>query len=263
MSENEAVVELKGRAGKVMEWATGLTVQTKGDRDQAINHLAGVKTVRASWVAYWKPLKEAAKAAHSAICDKEKEGTVLVDEAERIVKDKVLAWDRAEAARVAEQQRILDEAARKEREAQEAKARAQREKEEAARRAEEEARQRAAKLEGEARRLALEEAEKAARAASAAAAKAEATKVKAATVEAVQVAVDTKTEGASTSVTWKAECVDLAALISAAAPGSTAASMLTFESKAADAFAKATKGKVAVPGVRFVAVETLSVRKSK
>ena len=265
MSENTetAVIELKGRAGKVMEWATGLTVQTKSDRDQAISHLAGVKAIRASWVSYWKPLKEAAKAAHSAICDKEKEGTVLVDEAEAIVKVKVLAWDRQEAARIAEQQRILDEAARKVREAQEAKARAQREKEEAARREEEAARARAAQLEGEAKRKALEEAEKAAKAASAAAAKAEATEIRAASVAAVQVAADTKTEGASVSVTWKAECVDLAALIAAAVPGSTAASMLTFESKAADVFAKATKGKVAVPGVRFVPVETLNVRKAK
>jgi hypothetical protein len=262
MSEEQAV-ELKGRAGKVMEWATGLTVATKDDKDQAIRHLAGVKGIRAAWVAYWKPLKEAAKAAHSAICDKEKEGTVLVDEAEAIVKGKVLAWDRAEAARIAEQQRMLDEAARKEREAQEAKARAQREKEDSARREEESARARAAQLEGEAKRKALEEADKASRAASAAAAKAEATELRAATVDAVQVVADTKTKGASTSVTWKAECTDLAALIAAAQPGTIAAAMLMFNQDAANAQAKSSQNKVAVPGVRFYPVENLSVRKAK
>jgi hypothetical protein len=59
-------------------------------------------------------------------------------------------------------------------------------------------------------------------------------------------------------VSWKAVLVSKDLLVNARTPVSE--SLLIFDQKAADAFARATQGKIAVPGVRFDAVESLSVR---
>jgi len=64
----------------------------------------------------------------------------------------------------------------------------------------------------------------------------------------------------STRKTYRAVLVDKAALIRAAVPGSVAESLLAFDQSAADAFARATKGAANVPGIRFEAVDGLSVR---
>jgi hypothetical protein len=227
MSENEqAVVELKEQSSVVLAWAQDLAVRTKDDADRAMTRLSELKGIRAKWVAYWKPLKEAAKAAHSAICGKENEGTAIIDQAETAVKGKVLAWQQAERAKAEEAQRKAqaeaDEAARRERE----------------------------RLEKEAARLKTPE-KKQERLEQAAAVAAPVVTVAAPVVTAA---------GTSTRSTFKAECVDLPALIAAAVPGSVAASFLVFDQKAADAFARATKGKTPVAGVRFREVESLSVR---
>jgi hypothetical protein len=227
MSENEqAVVELKEQSSVVLAWAQDLAVRTKDDADRAMTRLSELKGIRSKWVAYWKPLKEAAKAAHSAICGKENEGTAIIDQAETAVKGKVLAWQQAERAKAEEAQRKAqaeaDEAARRERE----------------------------RLEKEAARLKTPE-KKQERLEQAAAVAAPVVTVAAPVVTAA---------GTSTRSTFKAECVDLPALIAAAVPGSVAASFLVFDQKAADAFARATKGKTPVAGVRFREVESLSVR---
>lgn len=227
MSENDqAVVELKEQSSVVLAWAQDLAVRTKDDADRAMTRLSELKGIRSKWVAYWKPLKEAAKAAHSAICGKENEGTAIIDQAETAVKGKVLAWQQAERAKAEEAQRKAqaeaDEAARRERE----------------------------RLEKEAARLKTPE-KKQERLEQAAAVAAPVVTVAAPVVTAA---------GTSTRSTFKAECVDLPALIAAAVPGSVAASFLVFDQKAADAFARATKGKTPVAGVRFREVESLSVR---
>ena len=227
MNDNEqAVVELKEQSGVVLAWARDVFVETKADADQAMMRLSELKGIRAKWVAYWKPLKDAAKAAHSAICGKENEGTAIIDDAERTVKGKVLAWQQAERAKAEEAQRKAqaeaDEAARRERE----------------------------RLEKEAARLKTPE-KKQERMEQAAAVVAPVISVQAPVVEAA---------GTGVRKTYKAECADMSALIAAAVPGSLAASFLVFDQKAADAFARATKGKTPVAGVRFREVESLSVR---
>lgn len=227
MSENEqAVVELKEQSNVVLSWAQSLVVSTKTDADLAMTRLSELKGIRRKWCDYWKPLKDAAKAAHSAICGKENEGTAIIDQAESAVKGKVLAWQQAERAKAEEAQRKAqaeaDEAARRERE----------------------------RLEKEAARLKTPE-KKQERLEQAAAVAAPVITVQAPVVEAA---------GTGLRKTYKAECVDLAALIAAAVPGSLAASFLVFDQKAADAFARATKGKTPVAGVRFREVESLSVR---
>ena len=227
MNENEqAVVELKEQSTGVLSWSQSLVVATKTDADTAMTRLSELKGIRKKWCDYWKPLKDAAKAAHSAICAKENEGTAIIDQAEGFVKSKVLAWQQAERAKAYDAQRkaqaAADEAARRERE----------------------------RLEKEAARLKTPE-KKQERLEQAAAVAAPVISVAAPVVEAC---------GSGVRTTWKAECVDMAELIKAAVPGSLAASFLVFDQKAADAFARATKGATKVAGVAFKPVESLSVR---
>lgn len=220
------VVSLKTEASGMVTWAEGLCVYTKQDADSAMLRLSEIKGIRSRWVAYWKPLKEAANLAWKGIVAKEKEGTDVVDQAEQIVKGKVLAWQQAERARAeAEQRRLQAEA--------DAKARAEQE-----------------------RLLKLADTRKTEE-------KKEEYRQAAAAVVApvVTVAVPVAdAAGSSTRKTYKAVLVNKDALIAASAPGTVAASFLAFDQKAADAFARSTKGAVPVAGVRFEEVESLSVR---
>lgn len=220
------VVALRDQSNGILAWAGGLVVQTKADADQAMLRLSEIKGVRKKWCDYWKPLKDAAKAAHSAICGKENEGTAIMDQAESAVKSKVLSWQQVERAKAEEAQRKAqaeaDEAARRERES----------------------------LEKEAAKLKTPELKQE---------RMEAAAAVVAPVISVQAPV-AAAAGTSTRSTWKADVVDMAALIAAAIPGSVAASLLAFDQKAADAFARATKGKTPVAGVKFREIESLSVR---
>ena len=229
MTDNEqAVVSLKTEAAGLVQWATGLVVATKADADAAMLRLSSIKGWRKTWTDYWGPMKKAANDSWKQIVAKEKEGLDVCDRAENSVKMKVLAWQQAEREKAAIEQRriqaIADEAARKERERLE-KLAAKRKTPEVKARYEEEA----------------------------AAVQAPVITIAAPVVEAA---------GSGTRSTWKAEVVDMAALIAAAVPGSVAASMLTFDQKAADTFARATKGRTPVAGVVFREVQSLSVRAS-
>ncbi len=264
----QAVAELQREAGNAVTWATGLTVATAEDANMVMTRLGEMKGVRARWVAYWGPLKKAANETWKGIVAKEKAGTDIVDLAESIAKAKVLAWQQAERAKAEAEQRRLqaeaDERARKERERAEAAARLQREKEAAAQREADEARRKAAEATNAAERDRLQrEAEKRQAAANGAAAKAALKDDQAAAVVAPVVTVTAAAataSGTATRKTYKAVLVDKAALVASAATNPTAASLLTFNQATADAFARATKGAVAVPGVRFEAADSLSVR---
>jgi hypothetical protein len=226
MQEQDKVVSMRQEATGVVDWAHSLAVASKSDADEAMVKLAEIKGIRNRWVAYWAPLKKAANEAWKGIVAKEKEGTDAVDAAERLVKAKVLAWQQAERAKAeAEQRRLQAEA--------DAKARAEQE-----------------------RLLKLAEQRKTPE-------KQEEYRQAAAAVVAPVVTVSAPVAdaaGTSTRKTFKAVLVDKDALIKAATPGSVASTMLVFDQRVADAFARSTKGAVAVPGVRLDEVESLSVR---
>jgi predicted component of type VI protein secretion system len=223
MSTEIVVAEVEKQAAKAVAWANGLTVTSKETADQAIAGITKIKALRKSWTEYWSGLKETAHKAWKEVVAKEKAGTDICDQAERIAKGKVLAWQQQELERAAAEQRRLqaeaDERARKEREA----------------------------LEKKAAKLKTPE-------------KAEALRAQAAAVQAPIVQVAVNTVDAATRTTWKGEVVDIAALLAAATPGSVAASFITINQQAVDAFARSTKGKVPVAGVLFKAVESLAMR---
>ncbi len=223
MSEQMEVVQAE--ATGIMAWAEGLKVQSRDDYQGAIAELGRIKATRAKIVEYWAGAKAAAYSAWKQVVAKEKQMTDICDRAERVVKDKALAWkgvaDRLAAKEAAKAQAIADEKARRERE----------------------------RLEREAAKLKTPE--------KVAERLAEAEMVQAPVVAAADPTAGV--QGAATRTTWKAELTDLAALIAAAQPGSVAASLLAFNQKAADAFARSTKGAVSVPGVKFTPVQTLAI----
>ena len=224
--ENTQAVALKKQASGAITWAQSLTVATSDDANSAMSKLSEIKRIRKSVCDWFAPMKKAASEAHKAIVAREKEITDVADEAERIAKGKVLSWQQAEARRAAAEQAKLqaeaDERARKERE----------------------------RLEKEAAKLKTPELRQ------------ERLEAAAAVVApVVTIAASTATAaGTSTRKTWKAEIVDIGKLIEAAPGNATAASLLVFNEQAANAFARATKGNVAIPGVKFIEVESLSVR---
>ena len=62
------------------------------------------------------------------------------------------------------------------------------------------------------------------------------------------------------SSTWKAELLSLGELLEAAVTNELALSFVAFDQSAADKLARATKGAVTVPGVRFVESKSISYR---
>lgn len=220
---------VRAEAANVVQWANQLVVATVDDYKAVVVRLQAIKAGRSRWVKLWEKSKANTYAAWKGVVADEKVGLDVFDRAEQTAKGKALAWKQIQDQKAAEEQRKLqaeaDERARRERE----------------------------RLEKEAEKLKTPE-------------KKEERLEQAAQVVAPVVTVQSPTaeiEGASSRKTWKAELVDKEALIAGALPGSVAASFLEFNQKAADAFSRSTKGKVAVAGVRFVEIEGLSIGRER
>jgi len=209
--------------------AAPIVCNNNDDKRHLMEVRKAVVLSRKSAVAYFRPQKEAAKKSHEIACANEKAFLVKYDailsRIDNTVLDYNAAQERLARAEQARLQAIADEAARKERE----------------------------RLE-----------KKAAKAETKSPEKAEALRQQAAEVIPAPVVVvpqAEKTAGESTRTTYKARLVSLADLIAAAAGGNmTAVSMITLDDKAANAFARATKGKIPVPGIEFSAEKTLVQR---
>jgi len=166
------------------------------------------------------PVIEAAHRAHKAALEQKKELYAPLEKAKRIVDAKQLEWYRKEQERLAEERRKAEEEAR--------------------RKAEEEALRRAEELQkyglGSMADAALEE------------------------VEVIVDRVPLKPESAGGEYvreTWKAEVVDLYALVCAVAEKRVPLNWIEANMTAINAFARSSDGSVVVPGVRFVKEQTL------
>mgnify|MGYP006354609159 CR=1 FL=1 len=184
-----------------------------------------------------------------------------LDEADRVLRGAALEWKRAEDARIAAERAEAERQAREERERIEAERRAAEEAERQARAAAD-----AAMAAGntEAMTAALVQAEQAADAREQAEEKAELAEVAPAPAALVQTTA--KAAGVSGRVNWKAEVVDLAALVTGAAEAlargddSLLAHLLP-NTTSLGQVAKALKGAARIPGVRVYAEESLAVRR--
>jgi len=223
--------ELQTRIDNGQTWADGLAIVTPSDRTQASAGVSRIKGMIGQVVDLFAASKTAANTAHKAICAAEKKLAEPLQEAVKRASQKILAYDAAESAKAAK------EAARRQADADADAARLR------------------AKLEREAAHLKTPEL------------RAERLE-QAAAVEApiVQVAAVVPTvKGESTRSVWKAELTDKMALIAAAAGanGAAAASLLAFSGTDASRFASATRGQVAVPGVRFYEEKQLAHRSAR
>ena len=71
----------------------------------------------------------------------------------------------------------------------------------------------------------------------------------------------TSVAGVSTREIWSAELTDIKALCAAVVSGAAPAELVQFNQTAGNRLATALKGSVSYPGVRFVATESMAVRK--
>lgn len=244
---------------RLESWTRSIVVTNNDQRSEVFNAIKSVKSTKDRIVNFFKVSKDAAFAAHRAICANEKSFTDRLDAFESAGKRAISAYD-TDIARQAEAERrrlqaIADEQARKEREKAEAEARKQREKEADERRKAEDARRAAEAANAEERARLLREAEKAELKAAAAAAKAEEKIENAATITApcVQFAVPvTRQEGESQRVIWKARVTNQALV---------PREYMIVNERALDGIAKATKGALSLPGVEFYSESQISIRK--
>jgi len=109
----QQVMSLKTEATGMMQWANGLTVSTQETANDAMQRLSVIKGMRKKVVDWFAPMKTAAAAAHKAIVAREKEITDVADQAEQVVKAKVISWQHEEADK-AEAERKANAAAAKE-----------------------------------------------------------------------------------------------------------------------------------------------------
>lgn len=225
MAEKNEVEIVKKEAAAITVWANNLTVASNEDYKNAYAQIAVIKNVRKRWSDYWLPLRDKAYATYKEVLGRLQEGTKTCDAAERRAKKIADDWRYEQERKAEEEQRrlqaIADEKARREKE----------------------------RLEKEAAKLKTPE-KKAERLEQAA-------EVIAPTIT---VAKPVEVKGVSVRITTKARLVDMSALIAAATPGSTAASLLEFNERAANAFARSTKGKVAIPGIEFYQDRSSSVK---
>jgi hypothetical protein len=228
MTEQATNIETEVKALEpLVRDAQALAVRDQGARNNAVAFLTAVKQAQKRIGGLCDPTVAKALAAHREAVAMRKRMLAPFEAAESAVKVKVLAYDQeAEMARRVEQARLQAIA--------DAQAKTERKRAMAA----------AAKLKTpELREDRLEAAQEI-------------------VAPAVQVApAVSKATGEAAVTRWKAELVSLPDLIKAAAGGNqAAASMLVYDSVAANGFARGTKGAVQIPGVRVYSETGISLR---
>jgi len=222
----EQIEVIKKETDNMLLWAEGLLVETAEDYKSAFEKIGEIKNLRSKWLSYWNKAKTEAYNAWKTIVGMEKKGLTICDSAELTAKQKADSWRIVQEAKAAEEQRRLQAE-------EDRKARVEKE-----------------HLEKEAAKLKTPE-KKAAKLE-------EAAEVIAPTVT---IAKPVEAEGVSVRITTKARLISLPDLIAAAGPGTIASTLLEFNEKAANSFARGSSGKIPVPGVEFYKERTSSVRK--
>ena len=250
ISQDAKATQLVQVANETKAQALTLLVRSPHEYEQVSGFLSQIKTKFNEIEGHRKHLKEPFIDGGRRVDEFFRAPLQFLKEAEQAAKTKLLNYEAEQRRIAAEEQRKLDEKARKEREALEAKARAERVK------ADDEARELARKAD-EARIVGdLAESVRLRNQADKIVEKSE---IKAQTIESkAEQVVAQRVEayippvvGQSSRTVWKARVVDKVAMPEEYKIADIA--ML-------DKFAQATKGKVAVPGVQFYADQVMSAR---
>ncbi len=211
--------EVTGAIEKLEHWGRTLAIRSASDYQNAVEILKRVKGSRQQVVEFFADMKDRAYRSWKGIVATEKQFTDRLDTVEKQAKTACLVYQRAEEEKRLAEQRRLQA---------EADERARREQEKLMRQAE------------KAAEKGREE-------------KAEALREQAASVIAPVVEVSTaapKVEGTSVRKTWKARVTEI---------GQVPREFLVVNQQALDAFAKATKGSVKLPGVEFFEEQSLAI----
>lgn len=220
----------------ILENSQKVVIQNQGQYEQASELLRKVKDRYREIEEWRKTATKPIDAAKKAIMDLVREPLEMLEQAEKTIKQCMISYTEEQEQKAREIQRKLEEEAQKkaeqERKAKEEQERAWRKKQKAleeagrldeARKAQEKADQRA--LEAEAVQVAL--------------------------VPVIAPIIETP-EGVSYSVIWKAEVVDISQV---------PREYMIPNLQALDGVARATKGSIEIPGVRFISQKILSSRR--
>ncbi len=262
--------DIKTEVTGIVQWANDLVIRTADDYAAAANTLKGWKGIRKRVADFFSPMKKQADALKRSILDAEKTIDGPAAEAEATVKRKLADWETAERARLEAERRkaqaILDEQARKEREKAEAIAKAERAKAEEAERKAEELRKAAEAAAGKEREKLLAQAAKQEAKAEVQLDRAQVAGQTAAMVVAPTVAVAApttpKVDGLVMRKTWKAEVTDLNAFLEWVAANKRW-ELLTVNTTALNAYAKAMGANATAPGVKFYQATSVAASGAK
>ena len=253
IEKDEKATQLVRAASETKQQALSLLVRTPREYEQVSEFVSQVKAKQKEIDGYRTYLKEPYLEGGRRVDEFFKPPLNFLKEAEAAAKTKLLGYQEEQRRIAAEEQKKLEEKARKEREALEAKARQERERADAEaaeiKRKADEARQsgdlaQAVTLQHQATKL-VEKSE----------AKAETLLSKASSVVAPKVeAYIPPVVGQSSRTIWKARVVD-AALVPR--------EYLVVNEKMLDQVAGATKGKLTVPGVEFFSEQIMSARAAR
>lgn len=260
----DAPSDLKENVAACVLWSQENTVATGDDYALTADHLKTIKGALKQADDFFDPPIKQAYDLHKMLVGRKKVITDPLKQSEGLDKEKMLTFQREEAAKAEAERRrlqaIADELARKEREKIEQAAAKQRAIEAEARAKAEQARREAEQANAAERKRLLAEAEAAERKAAAAVAKQEVQAEKAAAVVAPVVAVQSvapKISGQSTRKAWKAEVVDLAAFLNFVFDNRRA-DLVLVNDKVLEAYARGMGKQAAMPGVRFFEKESMA-----
>jgi len=101
--------EFMTKASSLVQAAKQITVASQEDFEAAVDFGKGVSTFIKNVEAFFSPLKKTAKAAHAALCDREKEILKVPLQADEIVKRTANAWKADQKRKDEERLRVEQE----------------------------------------------------------------------------------------------------------------------------------------------------------
>jgi len=228
MFEKKEIEVLEKNAMSMKEAVQQLQVRDLQSYKEAGIIIRRIKEVRQQWIEYWRPIKENAYKTWKSITTREKSGLDICDTAEKILKQKMLAWKQEEERKLEEerirQQKLAEELVRKEKE----------------------------KLLKQAEKIKSEE-------------KKEILIQQAELIQPVVIQKEEiKVEGVQLRTVWKSKLTDIVKLVNFIKERPELINIfLTFNQKEADKFANAVKGQASIDGVEFYQEEILAVVNKK
>ena len=92
-NENNLLIEIQNESNGIISEAEQINICCQEDLVFANDFLGNIKSMSKKVEEYWKDPKKRAKEAHQLICDKEKEMLLPLKDSEKIIKNKISAYN--------------------------------------------------------------------------------------------------------------------------------------------------------------------------